>query len=154
LFSTARLEDLSGVHDITFCTEDDEPIVKHALGRSVVKSVTLRVLVTIGISVFPAFAQEKSAPRADSAAPVVSPLDVIGNVTPTLPAPPLGVVPKGAQTTSTFSGGDCSIAGSVVDQTGAVVVGATVKISRQAGEASTKTDDKGTYIIKGLPPGS
>jgi hypothetical protein len=119
-----------------------------------VKSVTFRVLVTIGFLTLPALAQEANAPRADSPVPAVSPLDVIGNVTPTLPAPPPGVAPAGAQTTSTFSGGPCSIAGSVVDQTGAVVVGAMVKISNQAGEASTKTDDKGTYVIKGLPPGS
>jgi Carboxypeptidase regulatory-like domain len=46
------------------------------------------------------------------------------------------------------------VSGVVSDQTGAVVVGATVKLSMQGGVTLTATTDaKGLYLFTGLPPG-
>ena len=48
-----------------------------------------------------------------------------------------------------------SIGGEVTDQTGAVLVGATVKVSSTSGVVQTAvSDDKGNYAIRGLPAGS
>ncbi len=47
------------------------------------------------------------------------------------------------------------IGGAVTDQTGAVVVGATVKVSNGSGVVQTVTsDEKGNYAIRNLPAGS
>ncbi len=51
--------------------------------------------------------------------------------------------------------GDNSISGSITDQTGAVVVGAQVKISSATGATQTTTsNEKGAYAFKGLEAGS
>lgn len=47
-----------------------------------------------------------------------------------------------------------SISGTVIDQTGAVVVGASVKITGTGFEKAVATDDKGAYVIKDVPAGS
>lgn len=49
-----------------------------------------------------------------------------------------------------------SVSGTVTDQTGAVVVGATVKVTNPTGVvvAQSASDEKGNYAIKDLPPGS
>jgi hypothetical protein len=55
----------------------------------------------------------------------------------------------------TVGTGHGRISGSVNDQTGAVVTGATVTLSDGAGLTRTAvTDEKGTYAFKGLPSGS
>jgi len=65
------------------------------------------------------------------------------------------VAPSGPGTQATSSNGTSSISGNVTDQTGAVLVGATVKVSNASGVvASTTADDKGNYFVAGLRPGS
>jgi hypothetical protein len=59
------------------------------------------------------------------------------------------------EATTQVSTGPGSIGGAVNDQTGAVVVGATVKVTGAAGVSQTTvTDAKGLYSFKGLPAGS
>jgi hypothetical protein len=55
-----------------------------------------------------------------------------------------------AQTTLTTG----SIAGDVVDANGAIVPGATVKVSGPLGERTTTTNDQGHYVVDNLVPGS
>lgn len=67
--------------------------------------------------------------------------------------PPMPIAPKQAGTTG--GSGTGSFSGAVSDQTGAVVVGATVKLVNSTGTVQTAvSDDKGNYSIKGLTPGS
>ncbi len=63
--------------------------------------------------------------------------------------------PAGSKTAGNIGGGDASMTGVVSDQTGASVVGATVKISNASGTVGeTVSDDKGAYTFKGLPAGT
>jgi hypothetical protein len=55
-----------------------------------------------------------------------------------------------AQTTLTTG----SIAGDVVDTNGAIVPGATVKVTGPLGERTTTTNDQGHYVVDNLVPGS
>ncbi|MGB8729083.1 MAG: TonB-dependent receptor, partial [Candidatus Sulfotelmatobacter sp.] len=75
---------------------------------------------------------------------------------PTTGAPEQTAGPGAPQTVAapgSFSGP--GIGGSVTDQTGAVLVGATVKIGNASGVVKTVvSDDKGNYQIRGLPAGS
>jgi len=91
---------------------------------------------------------------------------------PNMPAPPPGVAPVTAAvsatantsaptepipatSTATVGGGSGTISGTVNDQTGAVVVGATVKLVGPNGiSPAVATSEKGTYAFKGLPAGS
>lgn len=70
--------------------------------------------------------------------------------------PPLSpAVPAEPQISTAPKSGGGSISGFVNDQTGAAVVGATVKISDATGVVQTITsDDKGSYSAKGLSPGA
>lgn len=90
-------------------------------------------------------APAQSAPGPASpatAAPEASPFPALAVVMPTLAASASGAAAG-------------SIGGTVNDQTGAVVMGATVTVSNAAGVSQTAaTDDKGSYLIKGLPAGS
>lgn len=75
------------------------------------------------------------------------------------PAPPAAQAPPAPQlaTQATASGeqGAGRVSGTVTDQTGAVVIGAEVKISSATGTIQTATtNDKGAYVLKGLAPGS
>src|ERR1044072_8525955 len=54
-----------------------------------------------------------------------------------------------AQTTLTTA----SIAGDVVDTNGAIVPGATVKVTGPLGERTTTTNDQGHYVVDNLVPG-
>ena len=79
---------------------------------------------------------------------------------PMLPAPipPAQTAPPviaSVQQTGPSAAGTGSITGMVTDQTGASLVGATVKISASAKVvATTVSDDKGNYSFVGLTPGS
>jgi hypothetical protein len=55
-----------------------------------------------------------------------------------------------AQTTLTTG----SIAGDVVDANGAIVPGATVKVTGPLGERNTTTNDQGRYVVDNLVPGN
>jgi Carboxypeptidase regulatory-like domain/TonB-dependent Receptor Plug Domain len=120
-------------------------------------SLTPGQVLTLGVA-GPLLAQAASlVPASPAPAPPTtsSPINAIANAPAALPARPPGIgAAVGGQSTSTFPKGNGAIAGSVVDQTGAVVVGALVKVSAPGGEASAVTDDKGSYAIKGLPPGT
>src|SRR3954470_13006880 len=62
---------------------------------------------------------------------------------------------SGARTAAAATGG--SIAGTVTDPRGAVVVGASVTVYAEAGgqpAGGAKTDAKGQYSIENLPPGA
>jgi Carboxypeptidase regulatory-like domain len=60
-----------------------------------------------------------------------------------------------AQVMGPAGAGGGIVSGAVTDQTGAVVVGATVKLSSPGGVTITaSTDQKGLYLFKGVPPGS
>jgi len=76
------------------------------------------------------------------------------NSVPAGPVPPLTVTAAPAQATP-GAGKSGSIGGMVSDQTGALVVGATVRISNAAGAVrTTVSDDKGNYLVRDLPQGS
>lgn len=83
-----------------------------------------------------------AAPASGAAAAVVAPA-----------APVVPAAPPSSQAPS--AGGRASVSGLVSDQTGAVLVGATVKISNAGGTVQTGVaDDKGAYAFKDLPAGS
>jgi len=93
-------------------------------------------------------------------AQAASSLPAAGQVTagsapvPALAAPAQAPAPVPAAATPA-AGGNGSVGGAVTDQTGAVLVGATVKISNASGVVQTVvSDDKGNYSVKGLRPGS
>jgi hypothetical protein len=71
-----------------------------------------------------------------------------------IPPPPVSPAVPQVQVSTSTSGGT-SISGLVTDQTGAVLVGATVKISNASGVVQTITADaKGSYSAKDLAPGT
>ncbi len=82
------------------------------------------------------------------------------NVSPTMPSPPPGVTPAAIEPTVTASvvnngGTTAAITGTVTDQTGAVLAGATVTITNPSGFKQTATtNDKGVYTVSGLAPGA
>ncbi|MGA9542554.1 MAG: carboxypeptidase regulatory-like domain-containing protein, partial [Candidatus Sulfotelmatobacter sp.] len=99
-------------------------------------------------------------PAATLPAPAL-PAPVVPNpspsaVVPAAPAPEQTTAPAAPQIISApggFTGP--GIGGAVTDQTGAVLVGATVKVSNATGVVQTVvSDDKGNYAVRGLPPGS
>ncbi len=97
---------------------------------------------TLGLPPSPEAPPPAPAPAAGAAQPPAAPAP-----TPT-PAPEV-------QATTPAATGRGTIGGSVNDQTGAVVPGATVKLTSATGASQTAvTDDKGTYSFKGLPAGS
>jgi hypothetical protein len=78
----------------------------------------------------------------------------------TLPAPSTLQMPVlAAQVTAPAGGSNCvgegTIGGNVTDQSGAVLIGAEVKLTSSSGEAkSAVSDDKGNYCFKDLKPGT
>jgi hypothetical protein len=106
-------------------------------------------------------ADQIAAAPAPGAQPSSAPSPGSGNTTaPTAvpPAPEQAAAPAPAAQTAVaapdvFSGP--GIGGTVTDQTGAVVVGATVKVSNASGFSQTVvSDEKGNYALRDLPPGS
>jgi hypothetical protein len=86
-------------------------------------------------------------------APPPAPAPAAGAAQP--PAAPTPAPAPEVQATTPASTGPGTIGGSVNDQTGAVVPGATVKLTSATGVSQTAvTDDKGNYSFKGLPAGS
>lgn len=87
-------------------------------------------------------------PPPEPAAPPAStgPSIFFGQTQPAMPTPPPGVALKGA----------ANISGSVTDQTGAAVVGAKIELLDPSGKLvlSAVSDDKGTYVLRGVAPGS
>lgn len=75
---------------------------------------------------------------------------------PSAPAPVQAATPVPAAAQATSAGSTTgAVEGNVTDQTGAAIVGATVKLSNASGVFATViADDKGFYSVKGLPPGS
>jgi hypothetical protein len=72
------------------------------------------------------------------------------------PAPPQTPPTPSVVAQAQGTGAGATVSGLITDQTGAVVVGASVKINNAAG-ASVQTavsDEKGNYVLKGIPPGS
>ena len=93
-------------------------------------------------------AQSVELPPVSSASPAVASAPM-----PIAPAPV--VLPAGPAEAAASKSRGASVTGIVTDQTGAVLVGATVKISNASGVAqSTTSDEKGAYAAKGLAPGS
>jgi len=85
------------------------------------------------------------------------------NVSPVMPAPPPGASPaRAGQTQPTVTatvvnngGKTATITGTVSDQTGAVLAGATVAISNASGFKQAATSNgQGVYSVSGLPPGT
>jgi hypothetical protein len=72
-----------------------------------------------------------------------------------MPSAPGGSGAASAQVSGSAGQGGGTVSGVVTDQTGAVVVGATVKLLIAGGESLTATTDaKGVYTFKGVPAGS
>jgi hypothetical protein len=88
--------------------------------------------------------------------PVTTPAPAAGSeASAPVSAPTAPASTPQVQATTPASTGPGSIGGAVNDQTGAVVVGATVKVTGAAGVSQTTvTDAKGLYSFKGLPAGS
>ena len=94
-------------------------------------------------------------------------LAAVLNVAPVIPSAPPGatavVLPsrgagqsQGAVTATVIHDGkSAAISGTVTDQTGAVLAGATVTITNSAGFKQTTTSNgQGVYAVSGLPPGT
>lgn len=134
-------------------------------------SVPLDVLMEVGppgeaaTSSEPAGAAAAPAQSAAANAPAPTPqpqnqAPAWLNVSPTMPAPPPGVTPATVEPAVTATvvnngGPTATITGTVSDQTGAVLTAATVTISNASGFKKTATtNDKGVYVVSGLPPGT
>ena len=62
---------------------------------------------------------------------------------------------QGARTSANSAKGKSAITGTVTDQTGAVLPGATATITNGTGLTQTSTtNDRGEYSLEGLPPGT
>ena len=60
---------------------------------------------------------------------------------------------QGARTSANSAKGKSAITGTVTDQTGAVLPGATATITNGTGLTQTSTtNDRGEYSLEGLPP--
>jgi protocatechuate 3,4-dioxygenase beta subunit len=94
-------------------------------------------------------------------------LAAVLNVAPVIPSAPPGakavVLPSGGagqnqaavSATVIHDGKSAAISGTVTDQTGAVLAGATVTITNAAGFRQTTTSNgQGVYAVSGLPPGT
>jgi len=115
-------------------------------------------VLTLGVSGAPvaqtAPAAGQAAPPANAAAP--------GTAAPAAPAAPAQPAQAGLPAPATTAplpqappATPGSISGAVNDQTGAVIVGANLKITNTAGlTKNTVSDDKGNYSVKDLPPGN
>ena len=78
-----------------------------------------------------------------------SEIEVAGN------APPQQATGAAAQQQATVATGTAGVSGTVTDPSQAVITGAEVVLSGQAGyKRETKTDDKGVYAFRGLPGGT
>jgi len=99
---------------------------------------------------------EPGAPSSIAAAPANPPSSAPTAVSVPAAAPAQVALPARAQAAPTPSGsGQASIGGAVSDQTGAVVLNATVTISNAAGVVKTVVpDEKGNYLVRELPAGS
>jgi hypothetical protein len=78
-------------------------------------------------------------------------------VAPVMPAPPPGAAQTPVVTGTVVNNGGktATITGSVTDQSGAVVAGATVTLSNASGFKQTATtNDRGVYTVSGVPPGA
>jgi hypothetical protein len=106
--------------------------------------------LTLGVAGALIAQADSSVPAAVQAtAPASAPVSA-----PAAPAPAAASAPVQIQT-APASGGKGSIDGNVTDQTGAVLVGAIVKLSNSSGVIATvPADEKGNYSFKGLAPGS
>lgn len=88
-----------------------------------------------------------------------SPDSQTANPTAAASAPLLAPAPQTVTASASVqtrpAGSQAMIDGNVTDQTGAVLVGATLKLTNSAGTvvATTIADDKGKYVFKGLAPG-
>lgn len=111
-------------------------------------------VVTLGVA-GALVSQETSTPLSTPAAPQASAAAapaIHATVASSQTAAPASSMPA---TQAAPSNGTSSISGNVTDQTGAVLVGASVKISDASGVVATTTaDDKGNYSVAGLRPGS
>jgi hypothetical protein len=81
------------------------------------------------------------------------------NVAPAMPAPPPGqtgvTVPAVTSTIVNHDGKTATLTGTVSDQSGAVLAGATVVVSNASGFKQTTTANaQGIYAISGVPPGT
>ncbi|HUA13974.1 MAG TPA: carboxypeptidase regulatory-like domain-containing protein [Verrucomicrobiae bacterium] len=101
--------------------------------------------VTVGVAgALVAQAPVSGNPNTAAAAATVSPAPAAAVPQSTPPSP--AAVP---------SGNGSSLSGNITDQTGAVLVGATIKLTTGSEvAATTASDDKGNYSIAGLKPGS
>lgn len=106
--------------------------------------------LTLGVAGALIAQADSSVPAAVQATTPASP------PVPSLAVPALAAASTPPQIqTSPASDGKGSIDGNVTDQSGAVLVGATVKLSNASGVIATvAADDKGNYSFKGLGPGS
>ncbi|HLV87868.1 MAG TPA: carboxypeptidase regulatory-like domain-containing protein [Candidatus Sulfotelmatobacter sp.] len=110
-------------------------------------------------SLAPPSSQAPTAPAPNTPAAGSQPVGAASPAaTPAAPAPSDQSTASPAAQTAAPSVGAFSgpgIGGSVTDETGAVLVGATVKVSNASGVVqSVVSDDKGSYAFRDLPPGS
>ena len=103
-----------------------------------------------------AAAAEATGAAVASASATGAPAEPEQTANASAPAAAVQAAPAAAPQVATASPrGPASVEGAVTDQTGAVLVGAAVKISNASGVVqSTVSDDKGNYSLKGLQPGS
>jgi protocatechuate 3,4-dioxygenase beta subunit len=85
-----------------------------------------------------------------------SPLSVLGNIAPAMPAPPPGTA-VAAQNPPAIPHDEktATVTGTVTDQTGAVLADAQIEISNAKGtKRNAASNAQGLYVISGLEPGT
>ena len=172
-FTQNAVADGQGLYAITGLPAGSYTVAVTAAGAKIFQASTMLSpgqVLTLGVAGAPV--AQPSPPPALATAPAVPPPGSTAGAAPAVavPAVPTALAPSpqtaavaaapAAQTASAAqtpagSPGEASIGGAVSDQTGAVVIGATVTISNASGVVKTATtDDKGTYSVRGLRPGS
>lgn len=137
--------DDQGLYALMDLSAGDYVVTATAGGQLIYKSnVQLSSGQVLTLNVSPNASQNQT--ESPSTAPV-APAPESAPATPAAPA---------LQATANNPTGGSSISGSVTDQTGAAVVGASVELATPAGAVvkTATSDDKGNYTLKGVPPGS
>ncbi|HTC47257.1 MAG TPA: carboxypeptidase regulatory-like domain-containing protein [Candidatus Aquilonibacter sp.] len=160
----------AGTYTISVTARQYKNFVVENIPLAAGNSLPLDVLMEPGVSTEAANTNAPTAPADNSAqaSTTTTPAEpaqaqdksaVWLNVAPTMPSPPPGqtgaTVPAVTSTIVNHDGKTATVTGTVSDQSGAVLAGATVVVSNASGFKQTTTANaQGIYAISGVPPGT
>ena len=118
--------------------------------------VPLDVLLETGPPSAGQTAEAAAPPPAAAETPAKNPLSILNSNPPLPPPPPGAITTVQTQTVNIpHDAKNATITGTVTDQTGAVLAGATVTVTNSKGFKQTATSNaQGVYVVSGIPPGS